>query len=185
MIDNVWNLAIFFGPVGVNLGVLSLGIVVLVLAIIKKLRGKRTCLFEVSIMLFLVSFLYFTLHSRFLQSVFPISLPEMPLIDNNLTFKLCFNQSFDISDISSITIILVEEWHFFQEIWIKNFRIKENNVFCSFWFDSGNSIISNHIFSIWLQMDSWLYLKWSYIVDFVCFNSLRLFSSFLFRWCFI
>jgi len=38
-------------------------------------------------MLFLVGFLYFTLHSRFLQSVFPISLPEMPLIDNNLTFN--------------------------------------------------------------------------------------------------
>ena len=85
MMFGIWR--IFFGPVGLNLGVILLGIFVLVLAFIRKQRCKRTCLFEVSLMLFLVSFLYFTLHSKLLQSIFPISLPEMPLIDNNLTFN--------------------------------------------------------------------------------------------------
>ena len=52
-----------------------------------KLRAKRTSLFEVSLLLFLAGFLYFTLHSKLLVSVFPISLPEKPLVDNNLTFN--------------------------------------------------------------------------------------------------
>lgn len=67
--------------------VFSLGLFVLVLAIIRKLREKRTRLFEVSFLLFLVSFLYFTLHGRLLQLPFPVSIPEKPLVDNNLTFN--------------------------------------------------------------------------------------------------
>jgi len=41
----VWS--IYFGPVGINLSIVFLGLFVLVLAIIEKLRAKRTCLFEV------------------------------------------------------------------------------------------------------------------------------------------
>jgi hypothetical protein len=81
----VWRA--FFGPVGINLDVTVLGFPVLVLATFIKFRAKRTSLFEVSLLLFLAGFLYFTLHSPLLQSVFPISLPEQPLVDNNLTFN--------------------------------------------------------------------------------------------------
>ena len=81
----IWR--VFFGPVGINLGVLLLGMFVLTLAIVKKIMGKQTRLFEIALLLFLVSFLYFTLHSRLLQTIYPISLPEKPLIDNNLTFN--------------------------------------------------------------------------------------------------
>lgn len=85
MLFGVWN--VYFGLVGINLSVILLGLFVLVLAIIRKLRAKRTCLFEFSFLLLLVGFLYFTFHGRLLQSIFPISLPEKPLIDNNLTFN--------------------------------------------------------------------------------------------------
>jgi hypothetical protein len=81
----VWR--VFLGSVVLNLGVLFLGLFVLVYACFKKMKNRRNCLFETSLLLFLVSFLYFTLHVNLLQSVFPISLPEMPLIDNNLTFN--------------------------------------------------------------------------------------------------
>lgn len=81
----VWN--VYFGPIGINLSVILLGLFALVLAILRKLRGKQTRLFEVSYLLFLVGFLYFTLHGRLLQPIFPISLPEKPFVDNNLTFN--------------------------------------------------------------------------------------------------
>lgn len=82
---SVWP--IYFGPVGINLSIILLGLFVLVLAIIRKFRGKQTCLFEVSFLLFLVGFLFLTLHGRLLQLIFPISVPEKPLVDNNLTFN--------------------------------------------------------------------------------------------------
>ena len=81
----VWH--IYLGPIGINLGVIFLAFFVLVLAVIQKLRSRRTCFFEISYLLILVGFLYFTLHGRILQLVFPISLPEQPLVDNNLTFN--------------------------------------------------------------------------------------------------
>ena len=81
----VWR--IYFGPFGINLGIIILGLVVLVLAIVKKFNRKETRLFEISFLLFLVGFLYLTLHGRLLQLPFPVSLPEKPLVDNNLTFN--------------------------------------------------------------------------------------------------
>lgn len=81
----VWR--VFLGPVVLNLGVLILGLFVLFYSCYTKMKNRQSILFETSLLLFLVSFLYFTLHVRLLQSVFPISLPEMPLIDNNLTFN--------------------------------------------------------------------------------------------------
>ncbi len=86
MLFEIWH--VYFGPVGINMDVVLLGLFVLVLAIIRKLGGvKQTKLFEVSFLLFLVGFLYFTLHGRLLQLIFPIGLPEKPLVDNNLTFN--------------------------------------------------------------------------------------------------
>jgi hypothetical protein len=81
----IWR--IYLGPTGLNIGIIILGLIVLVLAIAKKLSRKETKLFEISFLLFLVGFLYFTLHGRVLQLPFPISLPEIPLVDNNLTFN--------------------------------------------------------------------------------------------------
>lgn len=81
----IWR--VFFGPIGINVGIIFLGLFVLVLAIMKKFIGKETRLFEVSFLLFLVGFLYFTLHSRLLQLPFPVSIPEKPLVNNNLTFN--------------------------------------------------------------------------------------------------
>ncbi len=81
----IWR--VFFGPVGVNVGVILLGLVVLILATQRRLVGRETRFFEVSFLLFLVGFLYFTLHSRLLQAPFPVSVPEKPLVDNNLTFN--------------------------------------------------------------------------------------------------
>lgn len=85
MFIGIWR--VFFGPIGINLGIILLGLVVLILAIKRKLVGRKTRFFEVSFLLFLVGFLYFTLHSRLLQLPFPVSLPEKPLVDNNLTFN--------------------------------------------------------------------------------------------------
>jgi hypothetical protein len=60
---------------------------VLLLAVIQKLRIRRTYFFEISLQLLLVSFSFTTLHGRLLQYIFPIALPEQPLLDNNLTFN--------------------------------------------------------------------------------------------------
>jgi hypothetical protein len=78
---------IYFGPVGINLSIIFLGLFILILAIIQKLRAKQTYLFEISFLLFLVGFLFLTLHGKLLQFIFPISLPEKPLVNNNLTFN--------------------------------------------------------------------------------------------------
>lgn len=85
MFLNVWR--VYFGPVGINLNIILFGFLVLLVAIFRRLRGKKTSLFEVSFLLFLVGFLYSTFHDRLLQYIFPVSLPEKPLLDNNLTFN--------------------------------------------------------------------------------------------------
>ncbi len=81
----VWR--IYFDSIGINLGIIILGLFVLILAFVKKFIGKKTKLFEISFMLFLAGFLYLTLHGRLLQLPFPVSIPEKPLVDNNLTFN--------------------------------------------------------------------------------------------------
>jgi hypothetical protein len=81
----IWR--VFLGPIGINVGIIFLGLVVLILATQGKLVGRKTGFFEVSSLLFLVGSLYFTLHSRLLQSPFPVTIPEKPLVDNNLTFN--------------------------------------------------------------------------------------------------
>lgn len=87
---SVWNA--YFGPIGINLSIIILGLLVLVIAITRKFtkKGVKTRLFEVSFLLFLVGVLYFTLHGRLLQLPFPVSVPEKPLVDNNLTLNYFF-----------------------------------------------------------------------------------------------
>lgn len=85
MLFGAWP--IYFGPVGLNVSAIFLGLLVLIFSIARKKRGGQTPLFEVSWLLFLVGFLFLTFHGRLLQVIFPISLPERPLLDNNLTFN--------------------------------------------------------------------------------------------------
>jgi hypothetical protein len=82
-----WYLACFFRSNWHKCGHISLGLFVLILAATRRLVGRETRFFEVSFLLFLVGFLYFTLHSRLIQLPFPVSIPEKPLVDNNLTFN--------------------------------------------------------------------------------------------------
>jgi len=86
LVFDVWNT--YFGPIGVNLSIVLLSVLVFILGIIKRKQFKReTKLLEVSFLLFLAGVLYFTLHGRLLQLPFPVSIPERPLVDNNLTFN--------------------------------------------------------------------------------------------------
>jgi hypothetical protein len=77
----------YFGPIGINLTIVILGLFVLALAIIQRMRRRQTRLFEISSLLLLAGFLFLTLHGQMLQLILPISLPEKPLVDNNLTLN--------------------------------------------------------------------------------------------------
>jgi len=77
----------YYGLIGVNITTLYVAVAVLGIALLFKIRRKETGLLELAFLLFLVSFTFVTLHGMLLQYVFPISLPEQPLIDNNLTFN--------------------------------------------------------------------------------------------------
>lgn len=102
----VWS--IYFGPIGINLSIIILGLLVLVLAIVKKLTRKETRLFEISFLLFLVGFLYFTLHGRLLQLPFPVSIPEKPLVDNNLTLNYATTSSLTFLVIPVLLLIIAK-----------------------------------------------------------------------------
>jgi len=78
---------IYFGFIGANLATLFVVLIVLGIALLYRVRRKETRLFELSLQLFLVSFTFVTLHGRLLQYLFPVSLPERPLIDNNLALN--------------------------------------------------------------------------------------------------
>jgi hypothetical protein len=117
----VWNH--YFGPIGVNLSTVFLGLVVLVLAIIKKTQSKRTSLFEISFLLFLVGFSYFTLHGRLLQLIFPISLPERPLVDNNLTFNYSLTSLLTFLIFPILLLILLK-----SDVSMKRFGLKIQNL---------------------------------------------------------
>jgi hypothetical protein len=76
---------IYFGLIGLNITAIFVAVAVLVIALFLRTRKKQTSLFELSFLLFVVSVAFVTFHGRLLQYFFPISLPEQPLISNNLT----------------------------------------------------------------------------------------------------
>ena len=148
----VWRA--FFGPVVINLGVTVLGLIVLVLAIFIKFRAKRTSLFEVSLLLFLAGFLYFTLHSRLLQSVFPISLPEQPLVDNNLTFNYTATSLLTFLIFPILLLILLRSDVSLKSIGLKIFDIKQTAVYALFGsiFNVSLFLLSQSLFGFrWIQ----------------------------------
>jgi cytochrome bd-type quinol oxidase subunit 2 len=99
---------IYFGPIRINLTIVFLASFVLALAIVQKTRGKRIHFLEISLLLFLVVFLYLTLHGRLLQVIFPIVLPERPLVDNNLTFNYTLTSILTFTVFPIIALILLK-----------------------------------------------------------------------------
>jgi len=123
---------IYFGPVGLNLSIIFLGLFVLILAIIEKLRAKRTCLFEVSFLLFLVGFLFLTLHGRLLQPIFPISLPEKPIMDNNLTFNYALTNLLAYMVFPVLLLILLKSEVSFERVGLKVIDFKQTMLYAFF-----------------------------------------------------
>lgn len=148
----IWR--VFFGPFGVNLGIILLGLFVLVLAVIAKLRARRTVLFEVSLLLFLVGFLYFTLHSRLLQSVFQISLPEKPLVDNNLTFNYASTSLLTFLIFPILLLILLRSNVSLKSLGLKILDIKQTVFYALFGsiFNVSLFLLSQSLFGFrWIQ----------------------------------
>ncbi len=77
----------YFGPIGINATTLAVSLIVFGIAAILKLRHKQTKLFELTLLVFLLGFVFQTFHGIIIQQVFAISLPERPLFDNNLTLN--------------------------------------------------------------------------------------------------
>lgn len=135
----VWP--IYFGPIGINLSIIVLGLLVLVLALIEKLRIKQTSLFEVSFLLLLVGFLFLTFHGRLLQFIFPISLPEKPLVDNNLTFNYALSNLITYLIIPVLFLVLVKSDVTLEQIGLKVLNFKKTILYVSL-----GSIFSASIF---------------------------------------
>ena len=117
----VWH--IYLGPIGINLSVIFLAFFVLALATIEKIRSKKTCLFEVSCLLILVGILYFTLHGRILQLIFPIPLPEKPLVDNNLTFNYTLTSLFTFIILPTCLLAILK-----SDVSLSKFGLKVSNL---------------------------------------------------------
>jgi hypothetical protein len=110
---------IYYGLIGLNVTTLFLTVVVLVIAFAVMLNRKKTRLFELSLLLFIVSFLFVTLHGRLLQYAFPISLPEKPLIDNNLTINYFLTNTLTYALFPILAIAIIEKKISAQEIGLK------------------------------------------------------------------
>ena len=117
MLLDVWN--VYFGPIGVNLSIILLGLLILAMAIVKRLLKRETKLFEIAFLLFLAGVLYFTLHGRLLQLPFPITVPEKPLVDNNLTFNYFFTSLLTFIVFPALLIILMK-----NDASLKSFGLK-------------------------------------------------------------
>lgn len=120
---------IYFGPIIVNLTIVFLGILVLALAIIQKIRGKRTHFFEVSLLLFLVGFLFMAIHGRLLQSILPISQPEKPLIDNNLTINYTLSNMLAYMAIPILVLILLKSDVSLEKLGLRIINLRKTTLY--------------------------------------------------------
>jgi hypothetical protein len=159
---------IYFGPVGINLSIIFLGLFVLILAIIQKLRAKRTYLFEISFLLFLVGFVFLTLHGELLQYVFPISLPEKPLVDNNLTFNYALTNLLTYMVFPVLLLILFRSDFSLEKVGLKVLNLKKT-VFFAF---------LGLIFSVFLFLLSYALLGFRWISEYT-FDGLVLWILFV------
>ncbi|MCW4000375.1 MAG: hypothetical protein NWE93_09050 [Candidatus Bathyarchaeota archaeon] len=77
----------YFGPIGINATVLAVASAVFLIAVCLKIKQGQTKLFELTLLLFLLGFVFQTFHGIIIVHIFPISLPERPLFDNGLTLN--------------------------------------------------------------------------------------------------
>jgi hypothetical protein len=97
----------YFGIVGVNITTLLVAVAALLIAIALRAAHRKTRLFDVALLVFLLSFVFLTLHGRLLQPIFPIALPEQPAFDNGLTLNYFFTNLLTYAVIPLLAIALV------------------------------------------------------------------------------
>lgn len=143
-----------FGPIVVNLGVIVVGFIVLLIAIYNKRSMGKTRLFEVSYHLFLVGILYFTLHGRLLQIIFPIQIPERPLIDNSLTYNYTLTSILTFIVFPQLLNILLRNDTTLEKLGLKIIDLKQTVVytFLGLVFNTALFLISNTLFGLkWIN----------------------------------
>jgi hypothetical protein len=77
----------YYGPLGINATILAIALVVFGIAVLLKLKQKQTKLFEYTLLLLLLSFIFQSFYGTIMQYIFSISLPERPLFDNQVTLN--------------------------------------------------------------------------------------------------
>ena len=121
MFIDVWQ--IYFGPFGVNLNTMILVFLILLGGFYRKFRKQKTHLFEIAFLLFLAGFLYFTFHGKLLQLIFPISLPERPFVDVNLSANYALTSFFTFMFFPFIALLMLK-----REISIDKFGLRISNL---------------------------------------------------------
>lgn len=102
----------YFGPIGINATTLAIALVVFGIALFLKLRHKQTKLFEVTLLIFLLGFVFQTFHGVIIQQyLFPISLPERPLFDNGLTLNYTLTNAVAYTVVPVLAICLEQARH--------------------------------------------------------------------------
>ena len=144
----------YFGPIGVNLGVIVVGVIVLMIAINNKRSMGKTRLFETSYHLFLAGILYFTLHGRLLQIIFPIQIPERPLIDNSLTYNYTLTSILTFIVFPQLLNILLRNDTTLEKLGLKIIDLKQTlkHTFLGLVFNTALFLISNTLFGFrWIN----------------------------------
>ncbi len=134
---------ITFWLIGINLSVIIFALCIFIVAIIKKIKKKPTKLFEISLLLLLIGVLFFTLHAKLLQFPFPISIPEKPLIDNNLTFNYTLTCLLAYLVFPVLLLIILKREHS-----LKSFGLKINNITETRLYTKIGIILSSAIFLV-------------------------------------
>ena len=144
----------YFGPIGVNLGVIVVGLIVLMIAIYYNRSNRKTRLFETSYHLFLAGILYFTLHGRLLQVIFPIQTPERPLIDNSLTYNYTLTSILTFIVFPQLLNILLRNDTTLEKLGLTIIDLKQTvkHTFLGLVFNTALFLISNTLFGFrWIK----------------------------------
>jgi len=175
-----------FGPIVVNLGVIVVGLIVLMIAIYKNRSNRKTRLFETSYHLFLVGILYFTLHNRLLQIIFPIQIPERPLIDNFLTYNYTLTSILTFIVFPQLLNILLRNDTTLEKLGLKIIDIKQTvkYTFQGLVINTALFLISNTLFGFkWIrEYTSDGLVLWLLLVSILSvFTQTLFFNGFLFN----
>ena len=144
----------YFGPIGVNLGVIAVGLIALMIAIYKNRSNRKTSFFTISYHLFLAGILYFTLHGRLLQVIFPIQIPERPLIDNSLTYNYTLTSILTFIVFPQLLNILLRNDTTLEKLGLTIIDLKQTvkHTFLGLVFNTALFLISNTLFGFrWIK----------------------------------